>query len=444
MKRKEVLTENPLAIALMGALVGMGLEKEKAKKAAAQAVDDAKSGAWKDPDKQQAAARPAPQGADYNQIMKRGSRGEGVKELQRNLGMTGDEIDGIFGPATEKAVRTFQQNSGAKVDGIVGPETRAMIEKYANSPDQDTTQVDVDRPAKNTPAPGAAPAQKPWKAVNPQPPGYGRQNNKVLITNGERYYFVRANPKDGKYSGGGPVQMKNGTPTGMVGAAGFRVDANMVDMGKTPAASGPKVGDPITPEYQKILQQKLGDGGMVGEPMTQADVAAIMGESIMTDKKQLDEASININGADASEVAEILRMMQLAGADGAKVVGPDDINPGPKPCPICGKVHGPSQPMGGCGSKPKEPGMGDMIKLMAPSEEVEETDYDGGFADATTEPDEEYANDMSASIPAGNDLHKEKGSYPATAGGDNPMNTEDDDLEETIKSQLRAALAARK
>ena len=116
MKRKEVLTENPLAIALMGALVGMGLEKEKAKKAAAQAVNDAQTGAWKDPDKQPAAAKPAPQGDDYNKILKRGSRGEGVKQLQRNLGMTGSEVDGIFGPATEKAVRTFQKYSGAKVD----------------------------------------------------------------------------------------------------------------------------------------------------------------------------------------------------------------------------------------------------------------------------------------------------------------------------------------
>jgi len=84
---------------------------------------------------------------------------------------------------------------------------------------------------------------------------------------------------------------------------------------------------------------------------------------------------------------------------------------------------------------------------MSPEESVAEENEDGGFEDATTEPDEEmttYTNDMSASIPAGNDLHKEKGSYPATAGGDNPMNTEEAELEETIKSQLLAALAQRK
>jgi len=383
MKRKEVLTENPLAIALMGALVGMGLEKEKAKKAAAQAVNQAQNAPAAP------AAPAAPQGADYNQIMKRGSRGEGVKQLQRNLGMTGAEVDGIFGPATEKAVKTFQQTSGAKVDGIVGPETRAMIEKYAGNNDE---------PAASSPQSTTPSSTKPWRAVNPQPPGYGRQVNKILITDGSRYYYVGAEPENGKYTGGGPVKIgADGKPTGIENLAGFQTDTDNVDM------SGVK-------------------------------------ESIMTDKKQLDEASININGADASEVAEILRMMQLAGAPGAKVVEPDDINPGPKPCPICGKIHGPSQPMGGCGAKPKEPGMGDMLRLMAPEEAVaEEDEVDGDFQDASTEPDETYMNDVSASIPAGNDMHKEKGSYPATAGGDNPMNTK-----ESIKARLLQALSEKK
>ena len=408
MKRKEVLTENPLAIALMGALVGMGLEKEKAKKAAAQAVNDAQTGAWKDPDQQPAAA-PAPQGADYNQIMKRGSRGEGVKQLQRNLGMTGAEVDGSFGPATEKAVRTFQQTSGAKVDGIVGPETRAMIEKYASNADGDPSKVNVDQSQAKTRSAGMAQTRDIWTAVKTQPPGFGYQQNRVLIQKGNDFAVTSVRPEANAASG-----QKNYSITRLKrnddGTFSKTITANM------------EFASPNEVNMKPVLPK----------------------ESVMTDKKQLDEASININGADASEVAEILRMMQLAGADGAKVVGPDDINPGPKPCPICGKIHGPSQPMGGCGAKPKEPGLGDMIKLMAPEEAVAEEEVDGDFQDASTEPDEEYMNDVSASIPSGNDLHKEKGSYPATAGGDNPMNTEDEDLEEQIKSQLRAALAARK
>jgi len=157
--------------------------------------------------------------------------------------------------------------------------------------------------------------------------------------------------------------------------------------------------------------------------------------------KKVNEANMNIsvNGESASEVSELLRIMQLAGSD-AKVVGDDDINPGPKPCPICGKMHGPSQPMGGCGSKgPEEPSMSDTIKMISKEEE----DYDGDFGDVTTEPDDEYmrsnAGDVSDMIPSGDDLHKEKGSYPATAGGDNPMNTK-----ESIHAMLTKALAEKK
>lgn len=157
----------------------------------------------------------------------------------------------------------------------------------------------------------------------------------------------------------------------------------------------------------------------------------------------LNEANMNIsvNGDSAAEVAELMRIMQLSGAEGAKPVDMDDINPGPKPCPICGKMHGPSQPMGGCGSKPREPEgpeMGDMIRMMSREEE----DMDGGFSDATTEPDEytaANAGEVSDVIPSGDDLHKEKGSYPATAGGDNPMNTQ-----ESIREKLTQALAQKK
>jgi len=146
--------------------------------------------------------------------------------------------------------------------------------------------------------------------------------------------------------------------------------------------------------------------------------------------------NISVNGESAAEVSELMRIMQLAGAD-AKVVDDTDINQDDGVCPICGKMHGPSQPMGGCGSKgPEEPSMSDTIKMISSEEE----DYDGDFGDATTEPDDEYmrsnAGDVSDMIPSGDDLHKEKGSYPATAGGDNPMNTR-----ESIHAMLTKALA---
>ncbi|WP_283163464.1 peptidoglycan-binding protein [Sporolactobacillus mangiferae] len=53
-------------------------------------------------------------------LIKRGSRGQDVARIQRALSLT---ADGIFGPKTETAVRSYQKRHGLTVDGIVGPKT---------------------------------------------------------------------------------------------------------------------------------------------------------------------------------------------------------------------------------------------------------------------------------------------------------------------------------
>ena len=45
--------------------------------------------------------------------------------LQQALGAI--KVDGIFGPETEAAVRSFQASSGLTVDGVVGPQTGAAL-----------------------------------------------------------------------------------------------------------------------------------------------------------------------------------------------------------------------------------------------------------------------------------------------------------------------------
>jgi len=54
-----------------------------------------------------------------------GSEGRQVELLQRALGAV--KVDGIFGPETEAAVRTFQARAGLTVDGVVGPLTSAAL-----------------------------------------------------------------------------------------------------------------------------------------------------------------------------------------------------------------------------------------------------------------------------------------------------------------------------
>lgn len=55
-----------------------------------------------------------------------GHAGSEVAEAQcllRRAGISPGDVDGIFGPVTERAVRQLQKRSGLVVDGIVGPHT---------------------------------------------------------------------------------------------------------------------------------------------------------------------------------------------------------------------------------------------------------------------------------------------------------------------------------
>jgi putative chitinase len=53
-------------------------------------------------------------------LLKVGSKGNEVKQLQEKLGLT---ADGSFGPGTEKAVKSWQSANGLTADGIVGDST---------------------------------------------------------------------------------------------------------------------------------------------------------------------------------------------------------------------------------------------------------------------------------------------------------------------------------
>jgi peptidoglycan hydrolase-like protein with peptidoglycan-binding domain len=69
-------------------------------------------------------------------VLKRGSRGEAVRQLQqalKDLGYDPGAIDGQFGPDTEAAVKAFQGHSEIAVDGIVGEITWRNIDEADTS-----------------------------------------------------------------------------------------------------------------------------------------------------------------------------------------------------------------------------------------------------------------------------------------------------------------------
>lgn len=58
--------------------------------------------------------------------LRQGSRGEHVTNAQRKLHQWGyykGNVDGIFGPKTDEAVKFFQRSNGLTVDGVIGPQT---------------------------------------------------------------------------------------------------------------------------------------------------------------------------------------------------------------------------------------------------------------------------------------------------------------------------------
>lgn len=59
-------------------------------------------------------------------LLKKGNRGESVKQLQKALNLY---PDGIFGEVTEEAVKDFQKSNGLKQDGIVGDKTWEALPK---------------------------------------------------------------------------------------------------------------------------------------------------------------------------------------------------------------------------------------------------------------------------------------------------------------------------
>ncbi|HVM96564.1 MAG TPA: peptidoglycan-binding domain-containing protein [Candidatus Acidoferrales bacterium] len=62
------------------------------------------------------------------QILRQGSEGDDVRRWQTFLigqGLLVGGMNGVFGPATDKATRAFQKKAKLEVDGAVGPLTLA-------------------------------------------------------------------------------------------------------------------------------------------------------------------------------------------------------------------------------------------------------------------------------------------------------------------------------
>lgn len=152
-------------------------------------------------------------------------------------------------------------------------------------------------------------------------------------------------------------------------------------------------------------------------------------------KNKINEASMNIsmNGNDASEVADLVKLLQNAGMPQAGPVS-DILMPMPKalPTPHDHDSHDNMKSMMTLMSEPDDAPCGEDCGCDSCATE-DTSEYDAVVSEWDNSPEEEYS-DISAVLPDGDDLHKSKKPYPAVAGGDNAMALE------SIKETLWAAL----
>jgi peptidoglycan hydrolase-like protein with peptidoglycan-binding domain len=96
--------------------------------------------------------------------LERDDTGPWVSYLQQRLQTTGASIaaDGIFGPATDAAVRVFQTSQGLSVDGVVGAMTWAALTMVESSPPGTASTSGSDLgTAPGTTTPPASPSSTP-------------------------------------------------------------------------------------------------------------------------------------------------------------------------------------------------------------------------------------------------------------------------------------------
>ena len=77
---------------------------------------------------------PEPEPGDDRPTLRKGSKGDAVKQLQQDLIRLGYDVgssgaDGVFGANTQKAVKAFQKDHGLTADGVVGKKTYAALDQ---------------------------------------------------------------------------------------------------------------------------------------------------------------------------------------------------------------------------------------------------------------------------------------------------------------------------
>lgn len=158
--------------------------------------------------------------------------------------------------------------------------------------------------------------------------------------------------------------------------------------------------------------------------------------------------SLNLNAQGMDNIEQLMALIKAVNPDADKPAGgmppalsiePMDKPIGMPPLKMLPDLS--DEPDSDDGPEPMKMAM-DMDK----DNEKAKKDKEEAFGNSVND-SEPNTMDMDAAIPNGNDLHKEKGTYPKVAGGDNPMQkqrNESGDLRAQIRAELLQRLAEAK
>jgi 3D (Asp-Asp-Asp) domain-containing protein len=93
---------------------------------------------------------------EATQLIERGDRGKAVEHLQKHLAelkLYDYQVDGIFGPLTEQAVKDFQKKNNLLVDGVAGPETKGALFNLKETAKAEPAKKEAKKPKKESSEP---------------------------------------------------------------------------------------------------------------------------------------------------------------------------------------------------------------------------------------------------------------------------------------------------
>ena len=185
-------------------------------------------------------------GGNYAKMVRKevSSRVRTLQTALKNLGYSVGTVDGIYGSATEAAVRLFQQRYGLTVDGKAGEKTLKQIESCFNA--DGTVKGDYTPPA-TVPSPGTSSSTSatiPTRILRPGDSGDDVRSVQNRLR--ELGYYTGA--LDGKYGSGTTTavlqfQLKNGLKAD--GKAGSATNVKLFSDSAV-AANGTSASQPAT------------------------------------------------------------------------------------------------------------------------------------------------------------------------------------------------------